>query len=166
MKVGIVSDSHDNLSAIEKALDILRFENVDLMIHAGDIISPFAAKIFLELNCPMYFTFGNNDGDKIMLEKVLSYDRRCRVVWPRSTIEVGAFKIALLHGEDEEMVESLASDGRFRLVAYGHWHKVVNRQIGGCLIVNPGELCGYLTGRSTLAIADLQRKEAEIVEVK
>ncbi|MGQ9781141.1 MAG: metallophosphoesterase [Nitrososphaeria archaeon] len=166
MRVGIVSDSHDNLSAIGKALNILRSEKVDFMVHAGDIISPFAARLFLELDVPSYFTFGNNDGEKVLLAQVLSNDRKCRLIWPKATLDIDNFKIALMHGEDEEMIESLALSGRYSLIVYGHWHKIVNRRTGGCLIVNPGELCGYLTGRSTLAIVDLQKRDVKVVEVK
>ncbi|HML05759.1 MAG TPA: metallophosphoesterase family protein, partial [Methanobacterium sp.] len=39
-----MSDSHDNLDAIRKAVDAFNKAGVDLVIHAGDMISPFTAK--------------------------------------------------------------------------------------------------------------------------
>jgi predicted phosphodiesterase len=33
------------------------------------------------------------------------------------------------------------------------------------MCVNPGEVCGYLSGKRTVAIVDLDRMEAEIVEI-
>jgi putative phosphoesterase len=150
---------------INKALAILNSEKIDCLLHAGDIISPFSAKLFLELNYSSYFTFGNNDGERIMLKEVLSYSKKCRLIWPKSTISLDQFKIALIHGEDEEAVEALASSNKYDLVVYGHWHKIVNKVIGNCILVNPGELCGYLTGRRTLAITDLDKKETEIIDI-
>jgi putative phosphoesterase len=165
LKIGVISDSHDNIPVIEKALDILNSEKVDCLLHAGDIVSPFSAKLFLGQSFTTYLTFGNNDGEKIMLKDVLSQSERCKLIWPRATINLNHFKIALIHGEDEEIVEAIALSNVYDLVAYGHWHKVVNRVIGKSILVNPGELCGYLSGRRTLAIVDLVKKETKIIDI-
>lgn len=165
LRIGIISDSHDNIQAIKKAIEILNSEQVSYLLHAGDIVSPFSAKLFFGENFATYFTFGNNDGEKVMLKDVISQSQRCKLVWPKATISLNGFKIALMHGEDEEVVEAVALSNRYDLVAYGHWHKVVNKVIGKCTVVNPGELCGYLTGRRTLAITDLGKKETKIIEI-
>ncbi len=43
--VGVLSDSHDNMPAIERAVDFFNENNVDMVMHAGDIISPFTARV-------------------------------------------------------------------------------------------------------------------------
>ena len=48
--IGIMSDSHDNLDAIRKAVDAFNEAEVDLVIHAGDMISPFTSKEIKKLN--------------------------------------------------------------------------------------------------------------------
>ncbi len=48
--IGIMSDSHDNLDAIRKAVKIFNNEDLDLVIHAGDLISPFTALEFRKLD--------------------------------------------------------------------------------------------------------------------
>jgi len=70
MKIGIISDTHDNLLQIKKAVDIFNQEKVDLVLHAGDFVSPFTALEFKNLNCSLKGVFGNNDGDKILLRKM------------------------------------------------------------------------------------------------
>lgn len=165
MKVGLLSDSHDRLEKIERALSILGTEKVDIILHAGDIISPFSAKLFTKIDTPTYFTFGNNDGEKILLKEIIISSKNCRLVWPKGVIEVEGYRIALLHGEDEDIVESLASSSRYDLVVYGHWHKTVNKRYNNTLLVNPGELCGYLSGRSTFAIVKMEEKRADIIEI-
>jgi len=47
---------------------------------------------------------------------------------------------------------------------YGHTHEVDLRE-GPPLILNPGECGGWLSGRATCAIVDLERLQTEIVEV-
>jgi putative phosphoesterase len=166
MKIGVLSDSHDNLPLIRKAVSRLNLEEeLEYVFHAGDIISPFAAKEFFNLRQTIFFTFGNNDGERIMLKDILSSNSKSKLVWPKVTVELGKYRIALLHGEDESAVEALAKSGVYDVVIYGHWHKVVSKLINNTLLINPGELCGYLTGKSTLAIVDLETKSASIIEL-
>ena len=67
--IGIISDSHDNLAAIRKAVEFFNKKQVKAVLHAGDIISPFTVREFKELNPKLYFVFGNNDGDRVTLTK-------------------------------------------------------------------------------------------------
>jgi putative phosphoesterase len=36
--IGIISDTHDNLPAIKRAVDLFNEKNVDLVLHAGDFV--------------------------------------------------------------------------------------------------------------------------------
>ena len=49
MKIGIISDSHDDVENVNKAIDIFEEEKVQVIIHAGDIISPPIIKEFKKL---------------------------------------------------------------------------------------------------------------------
>jgi len=69
MKVGIISDTHDNLDAIGEAVAIFNDEGIELLIHAGDFISPFTSQPFKKLKASQAGFFGNNDGDKLRLKK-------------------------------------------------------------------------------------------------
>ena len=40
MKIGILSDTHDDIDNTNKAIDIFQENDVKAVIHAGDIISP------------------------------------------------------------------------------------------------------------------------------
>ena len=61
MLVGIVGDTHNNLKNISKICEIFNSENVDLVIHTGDITLPKSLKAFKKLNCKLLGVFGNND---------------------------------------------------------------------------------------------------------
>jgi putative phosphoesterase len=62
--IGIMSDSHDNLPAIREAVQFFNEAKVELVIHAGDMISPFVAKEIKNLNAEFKAVFGNNDGER------------------------------------------------------------------------------------------------------
>ena len=76
MKIGIISDSHDDVDNVNRAIDIFEKENVKTVIHAGDIIYPPIIKEFKKLtdrDVEFFGIFGNNDGEKRGLENAFSY---------------------------------------------------------------------------------------------
>ena len=46
MKIGIISDTHINLDEAKEAADLFESEEVEKVIHCGDIIAPFTAELF------------------------------------------------------------------------------------------------------------------------
>ena len=143
MKFIAFSDTHDNVLAIRDLLKDISKERVDFYVHAGDVISPFALREFLELNS-MYLVFGNNDGDRQkLMEIALSKG------WTFGDV-LGVGSMAVYHGTSQEVLKALSS--RFELVVCGHTHKAEIRKDGRARILNPGEVCGYLTGKRTYAV--------------
>jgi hypothetical protein len=159
--IGIISDSHDNIDAIKEAIALLNEENVEMVIHAGDIISPFIARIFEDLNADLKIVFGNNDGDRMMLR--MNFERMgAEVLGEFGRLVIDDKRICVIHGTEEEIVSALASSGMFDLVIRGHTHEASITE--DPFIINPGEVCGYLTGRRSLALLDMHTMEADIVE--
>ena len=165
MLIGIISDTHDNLPMVEKAVKKLNEENVALVLHAGDYTSPFTIPKFKALNAKLIGVFGNNDGDHEFLKKRFSECPNCEVRERFAEIDVEGFKIVLLHGDQTELLEALINCGGFDAVVHGHSHSKVSRMNGKTLIVNPGEVCGYLTRKSTIALLHTVKREAKIIEL-
>jgi putative phosphoesterase len=165
MLIGLISDTHDNLPAVEKAVKRLNEEKVGLVLHAGDYVAPFVIPKFKALNCKLIGVFGNNDGDHELLRKRFSETSNCEVRGSFAEIDAGGFKIALFHGDEAELLNALANCECFDAVVYGHAHVTVTRSMGKTLVVSPGEVCGYLTGKSTIALLDTVKREAKIIEL-
>jgi putative phosphoesterase len=165
MLVGVISDTHDNLPMIEKAIKRLNDEKVNLVLHAGDYIAPFVIPKFKALNARLTGVFGNNDGDHELLKKRFSENEKCIIKSRFAEINADGFKIALLHGDEAELLNALINSGGFDAVVHGHSHANVSRKKGKTLIVNPGEVCGYLTGKSTVALLDTEKQTAKIIEI-
>jgi len=165
MLIGLMSDTHDNLPMIDKAVTKLNEEGVELVLHAGDYVAGFVVPRFRQLKAKLIGVFGNNDGDHELLRKRFSENNRLELRGNFAEISVGGLKIALLHGGDEELLEALINQEGFDVVVHGHTHMHEIRRIGKTLVVNPGEVCGYLTGKSTFALLDTAKREAKIVEL-
>ena len=157
MLVGIISDSHDNMAALKKAVDFFNDRKVEHVIHAGDYASPFTFRVLNGLNCGFTGIFGNNDGDKLLLNKL----SEGRIFNQPHIFELADRKIVLIH--EHFVADSLADSGHYDLVIYGHTHKPEIRKGSKALIINPGESGGWLYNQQTVAVADLSSMTAEII---
>ena len=163
MIVGLMSDTHDRLDAIEKAIKFFNRKGVSDVLHAGDLVSPFAVSRFSELKAKLHYVWGNNDGDREFI-RVRFGEIGITPLGDFAALELGGKKIALLHGTHAHVVDSLIKCGLFDAVIRGHNHKAEIVE-GETLLVNPGEVCGYLSGCRTVATLDLDKMYAKIVEL-
>jgi putative phosphoesterase len=165
MLVGLMSDTHDNLPQIEKAVKYLNAQEVGLVLHAGDYVAGFVVPKLAQLNCKLVGVFGNNDGDHELLKKKFSETSNCTIHERFTQVTVEGYRIALLHGTETELLDAIITSGYFDAVVHGHSHLLGIQKMGKTLAINPGEVCGYITGKSTLAILDTAKKEARIVDL-
>src|SRR5215510_11576292 len=61
MKIGLISDTHDNFESILNAVMLFNYRNVDVVLHAGDFVSPRAVESFDGVK--LIGVLGNNDID-------------------------------------------------------------------------------------------------------
>jgi hypothetical protein len=160
MRIGVLSDTHDNLANIRKAVEVFSKNGVEAVLHGGDFCSPFTLAVFkplAEAGVKMYAVFGNNDGDKVLLT------RRGEGTWTFAdgarVLELAGKRIVLMHYPD--LAEDLFRLGTYDLVVHGHDHRA--RVEGGARkLLNPGTCSGYLAERATVALVDTADMSAEL----
>jgi len=162
--VGLIADTHDRLKMVDKAIETLNEQEVKLVLHAGDYVAPFVIPRFKELNAKLVGVFGNNDGDRELLKKKFS-DLGLEIHGGFAELNVDGLKIALLHGHEEELLNALINSEGFDVIVHGHTHKAEVYRKGKTLIVNPGEACGYLSGKPTSALLDTDERNVRILEL-
>jgi putative phosphoesterase len=165
MLIGLISDTHDNLPEIEKAINYLNSVGVQLVLHAGDYCAPFTINKFKALNCKFVGVLGNNDGDRELLKKCFNETHNCEIHGRFAQVDIEGYKIALLHGDETELLLALIYSKNFNAVVHGHTHNKNIEQRENVLIINPGELCGYLTDKATIALLNTETNKAEIIEL-
>ncbi|MFW9772002.1 MAG: metallophosphoesterase [Candidatus Thorarchaeota archaeon] len=168
MKLAIISDTHDHQTNIMKAVSIINERKVDVLIHCGDYCSPFTRKWFNNLNQDIkehfFGVFGNNDGDHVFLKKNLGEICKFAENGHELIKEFDGKKVFATHMPKPETIEALAKSGNFDIVLSGHTHSIVNKRYDNdVLVVNPGEVCGYLTGKGSFALINTSKLEAEII---
>ncbi|HKK45155.1 MAG TPA: metallophosphoesterase [Balneolaceae bacterium] len=161
MLIGLISDTHDSVPHIEKAISIFKEKDVDLVLHAGDFCSPFTIPPFEGL--PLKGVFGNNDGDYFLLMK------KCEVIGAEllgsfGQLTIDGYKIALYHGTDAPLTAALEQCGNYDVVISGHTHQKKVEMTGETLAVNPGTAHGF-DDEATIALLDTSTKKVEFIQL-
>ncbi len=169
MLIGIMSDTHDNLPMVDKAVKRLLEEKVDLVLHAGDYVAPFVIPHLKPFKAKFIGVFGNNDGDhEFLRRRCAEFDLEIRGIF--AEVKADDARIALLHGGESggapgpsELLKSLLSCECYDVIVYGHVHEAKAYRKGKTLIINPGEVCGYLTGKPSVALLDSKTMQVKII---
>lgn len=164
MLLGVMADTHDRLPLIDRAIARFNERKVPLVLHAGDFIAPFVVPRFKPLKARLIGVFGNNDAElEILRRKFAEINGEIRGRFAEISIE--ELKIAMLHGQEEELLKSLISIGSYDIVVHGHTHEAKTYKKNGTLVINPGETCGYLTGKPTIAVLDTETLGVEVTQL-
>ena len=161
MKLGLIADTHDNIPNIREAIKIFNKAGVRLLAHAGDFIAPFSAKEFKAFEGEIIAVFGNCDGEKKGLRE--AFKNIGEIHEKGFSFKIGRRNIFLTHVPDNLESDSMIKE--YDLLIFGHTHKAEVKKIGGSVIVNPGEACGWLYGNATIAVADLERLSVKIINL-
>lgn len=157
MLIGVMSDSHDNLNEIRRALRLFQEKGVEHLIHAGDFVAPFALKAVLASGFPVTAVLGNNDGEREGLSRI------CPTLHPAPhAFELAGCRILLAHDINQCPAEERSQAD---VVIVGHTHKPETRYEGKTLILNPGETGGWLNSRPTVALLDTATRGVSIVSL-
>ena len=72
MRIGVVSDTHNQSRNVLEIIRIFNAEEIDHVIHTGDITTAKTLEMFSKLDVPLSGVFGNNDVDVDSLMRVAS----------------------------------------------------------------------------------------------
>jgi putative phosphoesterase len=136
MKVGIITDTHDQQSILKKAIKVFTEHHVDCVLHAGDITSPSSVQALASIDHVKFIgVFGNCDSDKSALESIVSsHEGEIQKGVYRG--QIGEKKLLMAH--DPNAFGNMPITGDFDLIVYGHTHVQDIRRDGNTLVINPG----------------------------
>ena len=156
MKIGILSDTHNNVDKICKAINFFNLQHVEFVLHAGDFSFPESAKYFSKLKVPFLAIFGNNDFDIYGFKKTIEsfgniYDAPYEFLLDNKSF-------LLTH-------RLFTPTKKYDYIIYGHTHKPSILKTYYGIQINPGETSGRRYGRCTVATLDTSTNNAEIFDL-
>ncbi len=161
MKIGVISDTHDSIQNLQKALTVLKENKAEVLIHCGDLCAPFMIEELAKFSGEVHCIFGNID-DKYHTP-IKAKEFGINFHGDLAELEIAERKIAVTHFPI--IAHALASTGRYDAVFYGHTHTPDKQKIGKCLLLNPGEVMGRKNTPS-IAIYNPETNNAEILQIE
>lgn len=162
MKLAVISDTHDAFANL--ALAMPHMARADVVIHCGDVCSPFIiGQLGKGVTVPVHVVWGNNEGDILLMTRVAAEFPHIHFHGELAELDFEGFSVAVNHYP--RLARALAQTGRYNLVCYGHDHTPHFSRNGVTDLLNPGELLG-LKSQPTIAIYDTISRSAEHVRVK
>jgi len=173
MHIAIISDTHDNIPNIKKVLDYCRENQIEKIIHCGDLAEVETLEFFRDnFSGDFFLSFGNMDrghcADKYFDQKEFWNFKFFRT---HGEVEIANKKIAFVHFP--EYARKLAEGGQFDFVFYGHTHKPWTEKINGqdkngnfkeCEMLNPGNVANQYYP-PTFAVYDSLTEKFELVRI-
>lgn len=155
MLIGLISDTHitEKRGKLSKKV-IEEFNDVDLIIHAGDITKQRVIDELEEI-APVIAVLGNNDKMDLNESEV---------------IEVENFKIAINHGtkssNDFDKLSKLAHNLHADVLITGHTHRPHCEIIDEILFINPGSSNRPIESNASIAILNINDKQNRVDEIE
>ncbi len=137
MKIGIISDTHDDIENVQEAIRIFNKEKVGYVIHAGDYIFAGVTKEFSTLESKLIGVFGNNDAERVEILKdflEINGDLKGEI----GEIEIDGIKFGIYHGTDNEIKQFLINSKKYDILICGHTHRREPQQGSGVVKDNQG----------------------------
>jgi putative phosphoesterase len=151
MIVGLLSDTHDRLTAMVAGMNILQQAGAEFFIHCGDVGSE---QIFDQLaGTKSVFVWGNNDWDRKDLGR---YAMSLEIQNGESFVELqlDGKLAAVTHGDDVKIVRRVLDEQRHDYLFVGHSHIKTDKQFGKVRLINPGAL--HRANPKTVAVLDTE----------
>jgi len=161
MKIGLLSDTHNNLTNLQAALSAFRAESIATLIHCGDITSPETAASLGGFR--VIHVIGNGDYASGEIRRVLLDLNPLSSSALSFSGEIDQVPLAAAHGHQPRQVELLAASGRFQYVFTGHSHRRRDEILGATRILNPGSLGGLKAEERSVCVLDLSTGQARFI---
>ncbi len=159
MRIGVVSDTHNNLPNVRKIVALFNESGVDRVVHTGDITQGKVLREFSLLRAPMVGVFGNNDHDHEELGSIASA-LGIDLFHPPLFLHWHRRRILVVH-DPRELDHHLDSSVHLALHGHTHLHSHYERERG--IVFNPGECAGMMEGLNAVGVVDLETLEAQLL---
>jgi putative phosphoesterase len=160
MRIGIVSDTHSRYKVVDRALEMLKEQDIKLILHCGDIEDAETVHLFKDFDA--HFVYGNCDWDKAVLREAMR-ETGATLHEPFGNLEIEGVKLAWTHGDDKRLLREIENGGHFDYVFYGHTHQAEQHQSGVTRVVNPGAL--HRARPKSIVVLDIGERRLELLEV-
>jgi putative phosphoesterase len=156
VRIGVVSDTHNQLRNVTRIVELFDAARVDRVVHTGDITQARTLEVLAGLAAPLVGVFGNNDEREPL--RAAARSAGIRLEEPPLSLAWQERRLLILHDPHFLSDAMLAEHD---VVLHGHTHRAVHERRNGALVFNPGECAGMLRGHNAVGLLTLESLEVE-----
>ncbi len=160
MRLGILSDTHDEVTRTQRAIQLLREAGAEALVHCGDLSSPPIVEACAVLPC--WFVFGNHDSDVVPSLRYAAEQFGAECLGWGGVIELAGKRIGVVHGHMTIDLRRVLAEQPDYLLS-GHSHIAEDTVIGSVRRINPGAL--HRADEYTVAVLELPSGELRLLRV-
>lgn len=150
-KIGVISDSHKRSDIAFEAINILKSQKADILIHAGDIVEINTLKYLRNSNLPYVAVLGNNDESlKKYKDEFYLYEEPYKFKFKNLTINLMHYPMYFTKQTDINI--------------YGHTHYFVSFVTQNILYINSGEICARKKPMHEFALIEVNENKFKILK--
>ena len=164
MLIAILSDCHDAWHNLEKAMRVAAERGCEVILNAGDLVSPLMLPYCASFPGHVHHVLGNNEGELIAFTRTVDASQNMTLHGNLNggtmEMEFGGLRFYMNHYPKN--AELAALSGHYDVCVFGHTHEYYDDTTGnGTRLLNPGEIQGFRTGTAGMMIFDTTTKKAE-----
>jgi len=163
MKIGLLSDSHNDAENLTAALKILGRDGVRLVIFCGDLVDPGLVPLFAGLE--LHVVEGNIDHDPGGLRRAVKQLGNGSTFGLEYAATIDGKRILALHGHLVDRLVEVIHSGLYDYVIHGHTHRRRDEHVGATRVINPGALGGVRYEKRSFAILEPAADDLRVVEI-
>ena len=162
-RFGLLSDTHNNVTNLNKALAVFRQEGIRLLIHCGDMTDLSVVEALNDFQ--LIYVFGNVDGRPESIRRRLLAFNQDNFAGPAYMGSLGTARIAVTHGHWPGRVNELARSDQYDYIFHGHTHRRRDELIGQTRVINPGALGGKHYESRSVAILNILTGQLQFIDI-
>ena len=164
MQIAVISDTHNNIITLEKAVKEINYRGIRHLIHCGDVTFSHMLRRCVDLH--IFLAYGNGDLDhRAILEELRSLNPESSAGLVQDfTLDGQRFFVA--HGDTIRVIQTALSSSAYDWVLQGHTHRFKDELYGQARWVNPGALGGITAESVSFAVLDTVTKSFERILLK
>jgi putative phosphoesterase len=163
MRIGILSDTHNESATTLQALQEFRRRGVHTLVHCGDLTTFEMVAHFAGFE--VYFVRGNMDRPHVpALKAAVAAQPDAHWLGRASALELDGKRVAVTHGDRRDVVEALLA-ARPDYFLSGHTHRRRDERRGPTRLINPGALGGVWYEARSICVLDLATDRLEVIRL-
>ncbi len=152
MRIGLISDTHNQHDKIVLVAQRFQVEGIRIVLHGGDITTPESLEPLRDFD--VWLAWGNMDRHAGLPDAAATLFGAGRLA-PLHELTLNGYAIALLHGNDEALLQQVITSKRYAYVIHGHTHVFHDTRHGPTRVINPGALGNTGWRAPSYALLDL-----------